>query len=93
MRIHHGYIGAFLVVWSIFATVFKSFIIGEFNPWLVWSGLGVGTVLVLHDFLYHFRTLRSFLLSYYDFRLPWNRIEDKQADDLLKKWSEELKRG
>lgn len=46
-----------------------------------------------HRHYVHNRTLRSFLLGYYDFRLPWNRIEDKQADDLLKKWSEELKTG
>ena len=51
LHIHHWYIGAFLVAWSILVIGFKSFMIGEFNPWLAWGGLGVA--LVFHDALCH----------------------------------------
>lgn len=53
LHIHHGYIGIFLIVWSILAINFGIFLIGEFNPQLAWSGLVAGAVLVGHDVLYH----------------------------------------
>ncbi|MDI6642814.1 MAG: hypothetical protein QMD95_02025 [Candidatus Hodarchaeaceae archaeon] len=53
MRIHHGYIGIVLIVWSIVVIGFGRLMIGEFNPWLAWGGLLLGVALVVHDVLWH----------------------------------------
>gem|GEM_PF-2577003 len=53
MHIHHGYIGAFLVAWSILVVGFKFLMIGDFTLWLAWGGLGFGVALLVHDTLYH----------------------------------------
>ena len=55
MYIHHGYIGVFLIFWSVAAIGFKTLIIGEYNPWLAWGGLLLGIVLLVHDVLWHWR--------------------------------------
>lgn len=59
LHIHHGYIGVFLIVWSVLTINFGMFVIGEFNPWLAWSGLVAGAVLVSHDVLYHLRNKKK----------------------------------
>jgi hypothetical protein len=53
LHIHHGYIGAFLVGWSILTTGFGIFVMGEYNPWLALMGFLIGASLLIHDFHHH----------------------------------------
>ncbi len=48
MRIHHAYVGIFLIVWSLLTGV-----IGEYSPPIAYTGLGVGLVLLVHDVYWH----------------------------------------
>jgi hypothetical protein len=60
LHIHHGYVGAFLILWSLAVIVgFRSLMIGEYNPWLAWGGLLLGIVLLVHDVLWHMRHRES----------------------------------
>ena len=53
MHIHHAYIGLFLMAWSLAAILFRALLIGEYNPWLAWGGLILGTGLFVHDLWWH----------------------------------------
>jgi len=52
MRIHHGYIGALLIIWCIL-TYFGIGVIGEFNIYVWAVGLVIGIVLLVHDVWWH----------------------------------------
>ncbi len=53
LKLHHGYIGAILVVWSLLTICFKLGVIGEFRLELASAGLIIGATLLIHDAYWH----------------------------------------
>jgi vacuolar-type H+-ATPase subunit I/STV1 len=53
MKIHHAYIGLFLILWSLLAIFFNLDAIRKYNPNLVWLVLALGIILFVHDAYWH----------------------------------------
>lgn len=53
MKIHHAYIGLFLIFWSLLVIFFRFGVIGKYNPCLAWLGLALGIILFIHDVYWH----------------------------------------
>jgi hypothetical protein len=59
LRVHHGYVGAFLLGWSALTAGFGVLVIGEYNPWLALMGFLAGGGLLVHDLCHHLSRRRG----------------------------------